>query len=105
MKHLPLILIVLLTVFFSYGCLNPIPTDNPNFTNPIMFGPEWLDSMIEVAQAMSMANYASTPVNPYVIPVGVGLAGLTAVLEALRRTEKSGRKHAEHELNNGNNKK
>lgn len=92
-------------LFLLCGCLQPLPNDTQHLTSPVIFSTEWLDSMIEIAQAFSLANAASAVVNPYYIPVGVGLAGLTAMLEALRRKEKSGRKHAEHELNNGSNNK
>lgn len=96
-------LCVIATVLLITGCLNPVPAGDQLYTNPTPFGPEWLDSMIEIAKALSFANMSSAPVNPFVLPIGVGFAGLTAVLEALRRKEKSGRKHAEHVLNtNGN---
>lgn len=86
--------IAILTLVFLTGCAQPLQTDNST-----------LESWIEIAQAFSIANAASAPVNPFVLPIGVGLAGLTAILEALRRQEKSGRKHAESVINNGNNNK
>lgn len=62
-----------------------------------------LDSLLDTVNHLAAANVASAPVNPYVIPIGVGLSGLVGIIEALRRKEKSGRKRAEQELN-GNNK-
>lgn len=88
---------------FLPGCLPQMPTDNSPIGSPPPFGPEWLNSMLEVAQAFSLANAASAPVNPYAFPISIALAGVTAVLEALRRKEKSGRKHAEQKLNGNNN--
>lgn len=96
---------VICAVLLVTGCLHPSPANNSHIGNPVPFGPEWLDAMIEVAQAFSLANAASTTVNPYAIPISVGLAAIAAGLEALRRKEKSGRKHAEQELNNNNNNK
>lgn len=79
-------------VFLFSGCMQPLQSNNPQ-----------LDSWIEITKAAMIANQASAPVNPYVFPIGVGLSGVITMLEALRRKEKSARKHAEHELN-GNNK-
>lgn len=62
-----------------------------------------LDALLATVNTLAAANVASAPVNPYAIPIGIGLSGLVGILEALRRQEKSGRKHAEQELN-GNNK-
>ena len=63
-----------------------------------MHEPSFIDTALETIQALTVANTASAPVNPYVVPIGVGLASLSAGLEALRRKERSSRKHAESEL-------
>lgn len=65
--------------------------------------PDSLDALLNTVNHLAVANTASAPVNPYAVPIGIGLSGLVGILEALRRKEKSGRKHAEQELN-GNNK-
>lgn len=97
--------LVIFAIVMVTGCVQPMPTANGQFTNPPIFGPEWLDAIIEIANAASLANLASTPVNPYAIPISIAFAGIAAVLEALRRKEKSGRKNAEQKLNGGNNNK
>lgn len=61
------------------------------------------DPVIDILKDLQTTNATSTPVNPFAIPIGVGLTGIIAMLEALRRTEKGKRKYAEHELNNNNN--
>lgn len=65
--------------------------------------PGVFDSLLDTIDGLVVANTASAPVNPYATPINIGLAGVAAILEALRRKERSGRKHAEQELN-GNNK-
>lgn len=69
----------------------------------VIRNPDSLDALIDTVNTLASANVASAPVNPFVVPIGVGLTGVAAMLEALRRYEKSGRKRAEQELN-GNNK-
>jgi len=105
MQPLPRFLIVVFFVVLLSSCLQPLPNGNSQLQPADAFGPEWLDSIIEIAQAFSIANTASAPVNPYALPINIALAGIAAMLEALRRKEKSARKHAEQELNNGNNNK
>lgn len=65
------------------------------------YGP---DETLNLLKALQAGNTASSPFNPYALPIGVGLTGIITLLEALRRKEKGGRKHAEHELKNGNGK-
>lgn len=57
---------------------------------------------LEILKILQDTNTASTPINPFALPIGIGLTGIITVLEALRRKEKDGRKYAEHELKNGN---
>lgn len=64
-----------------------------------IYGP---DETLNLLKALQAGNIASTPFNPYALPVGIGLTGIITLLEALRRKEKGGRKYAEHELKNGN---
>ena len=66
------------------------------------YGP---DETLNLLKALQAGNVASSPFNPYALPIGAGLTGLIAMLEALRRKEKGSRKYAEHELRNGNNGK
>ena len=66
------------------------------------YGP---DETLNLLKALQAGNTASSPFNPYALPIGVGLTGIITVLEALRRKEKGSRKYAEHELRNGNNGK
>jgi len=58
------------------------------------------DETMDILKALQAGTAASAPFNPYALPIGAGLTGIIAVLEALRRKEKDGRKYAEHELNN-----
>lgn len=94
MKNLLLIILssLIILLFVLSGC-NGIAQSDPSI----------LTAAIETIEALATVNTASTPVNPYVFPVGVGLSGIIAMLEALRRKEKSSRKHAEGKLNNGGN--
>lgn len=57
---------------------------------------------LNLLKALRAGNTASFPFNPYALPIGIGLTGIITMLEALRRKEKGGRKHAEQELKNGN---
>ena len=66
----------------------------------VLYGPDELLNLIKAVQA---GNTASAPFNPYAWPIGAGLAGIIAMIEALRRKEKSGRQYAEQKLSNGNN--
>lgn len=63
------------------------------------YGP---DETLNLLKALQSGNTASAPFNPYALPIGIGLTGIITMLEALRRKEKGGRKHAEQELKNGN---
>lgn len=64
--------------------------------------PGVFDTLLDTVGTLAAANVASAPVNPYAVPIGIGLSGLIGILEALRRKEKSGRKHAEQKLNGNN---
>jgi len=64
-----------------------------------VYGP---DETINLLRALQSGNAASVPFNPLALPIGAGLSGIIAVLEALRRKEKGGRKFAESKLSNGN---
>lgn len=63
------------------------------------YGP---DETLNLLKALQSGNVASSPFNPYALPIGIGLTGLITMLEALRRKEKGGRKHAEQVIKNGN---
>lgn len=94
MKRITLTLILLAFLFSGTGCFESLEEQNAS-----------LDALIDIAKAAQTANAASAPINPYVFPIGAGLAGLIPLLEALRRKERSARKHAEGKLNNGTNDK
>lgn len=85
------IIFVIVLVSLASGCIESTMYDN-----------SMLDALLEATSALSAANVASAPVNPYVLPIGVGLSGLVGIIEALRRKEKSARKHAEQKLNGNN---
>jgi len=88
------ILTFTIVLLLSTGCMESLERN-----------PTKLDALIDATASLTIANTASIPVNPYAVPVGVGLAGITAMLEALRRKERAGRKHAENRLNgNGDTK-
>lgn len=92
MKYIFWFYIIAALLFLFLGCNGSyVPT------------PSTLDSLTEFVEALDLAATAATPLTPYAVPVKIGLVGLAAMLEALRRKEKAGRKHAEHVLNNGNN--
>ena len=59
------------------------------------------DEVIGILKALQVGNTATAPFNPYALPIGAGLSGIIALLEALRRKEQAGRKYAEQKLNNG----
>jgi len=61
--------------------------------------PTLLEALVETIAALTVANTASAPVNPYATPISIGLAGIVAMLEALRRKERTARKNAELRLN------
>lgn len=61
-----------------------------------------IEGAVELFETLQTANTVSAPFNPFAIPIGVGLTGIVAMLESLRRVEKGKRKFAEHELNNNN---
>lgn len=86
--YLAFMCVALLVVTFCLGCGASQLYDDTQ-----------LDSFIELTGALSVANTSSTPINPYALPIGIALAGISAMLEALRRKERSARKHAEHKLN------
>lgn len=85
MKNLKTFIVLFLSVFFLSGCLEEFTYDDTA-----------LNSTLEIVKSLADANTASAPVNPYSIPIGVGLTGIVAMLEALRRKEKAGRKFAEN---------
>lgn len=60
------------------------------------------DKTLNLLKALQSGNQASIPFNPFALPIGIGLTGIITLLEALRRKEKGGRKHAEQQLKNGN---
>lgn len=86
------ICLVLVLLLFMSGCIEGYIRD-----------PSAFDSLVDTIGTLSKVNSASAPINPYATPIHIGLAGICAILEALRRKERSGRKHAEQELN-GNGK-
>lgn len=88
MRHEIFVILLLCVSVLLCGCLETT-----------MRTPGDLDILLDTVNALAIANQASLPLNPYAIPIGVGLAGLTGVIEALRRKEKSGRKYAEGKLN------
>ncbi len=59
------------------------------------------NDVITILKTIAAGNTASAPFNPYALPIGAGLSGIIALLEALRRKEQAGRKYAEQKLNNG----
>lgn len=56
------------------------------------------DETMSILKMVQAGNAASTPFNPYALPVGVGLSGIIALLELLRRHEKGGKQSIETEL-------
>lgn len=91
MKRKIIFLALLSSFFFLTGCLEDLHHNDAALT-----------SALETVNALAVANVASSPINPYAYPIGVGLAGLVGIVEALRRKEKSGRKYAEGKLNGNN---
>lgn len=76
--------LICVLLFFSAGCLEELVHDDTALT-----------TALQTVEALAIANTASAPVNPYAAPIGIGLAGVIAMLEALRRKERSARKFAE----------
>lgn len=81
------------------GCSEFAARPGPGGIADPLIEPALVDALVETVTALSIANTASAPVNPYTAPIGIGLAGVIAMLEALRRKEKSARKFAEHKNN------
>lgn len=93
-KFLSLIIIVefmCLMMFTVSGCHEYEQRERPT-----------VDGAIELFETLQTTNAVTSPLNPFAIPIGAGLAGIVAMLESLRRVEKGKRKYAEHELNNNN---
>lgn len=84
-------LLICALLFLVSGCLEEYVRDETALT-----------VALDTVRSLADANTASAPVNPYAVPIGVGLTGMIAILEALRRKEKSGRKFAEHNNNVSN---
>lgn len=91
--YLFLLTLVILAACALSGCLDEHLRTADNF-----------DVLLDTVNTLATVNVASAPLNPYAIPIGIGLSGIIGIIEALRRKEKSGRKHAEQTLNNSNNK-
>jgi len=87
---------VLFATLLICGCNEwAVHPGQPVITNPLI-EPTLVDALVETVSTLAVANTASTPVNPYATPIGIGLAGIIGMLEALRRKERSARKHAEN---------
>lgn len=104
MKYKPTHLFWYLTFILAYGIAIFSLVFLTGCQQPNLSDPSLLESLIDVTHALTIATTASTPINPYALPIGVGLAGITAMLEALRRKERAGRKHAEGVINGNNHK-
>jgi len=83
-------------VLFITGCNEWAVHPGQNGIPDQLIEPALVDALVDTVSALTVANTASTPVNPYATPIGVGLAGIIGMLEALRRKEKSARKYAEN---------
>jgi len=94
-----LVVCILFAVLGLTGC-NEWMVQPDSVIGPVqLVEPTLVDALVDTVSALTVANTASTPVNPYAAPIGVGLAGLIGMLEALRRKERSARKHAEQNNN------
>lgn len=93
------LLIVICFLITSAGCSEWAVRPGQNGFPDQLIEPTLVGALVDTVSALTVANTASTPVNPYSTPIGIGLAGVIAMLEALRRKEKSARKNAETRLN------
>lgn len=84
-----LVILILIVLSILIGCNGP--QQHEEFDT---------DRVMDALKILQDTNAASSPLNPLAVPIGAGLTGLVAMLEALRRMEKGKRKYAEHELNN-----
>ncbi len=82
-------IVILVLLAISSGC--HIPEKRIDYDS---------DPVIDILKDLQTTNATSAPLNPFAVPIGAGLTGIIAMLEALRRVEKGKRKYAEHELNN-----
>ena len=112
-KYVRVVLLSLIGLLFMTGCtgyqIESLGTELSEVQGKVAsvadaigkqtYGP---DETLNLLKALQAGNVASTPFNPYALPVGIGLSGIIAMLEALRRKEKGGRKYAEQEIKNGN---
>jgi len=87
---------VLFAVLLLTGCTEWAVQPEQNGSAYHFIEPTLIDALVDTVSSLTVANTASTPVNPYATPIGVGLAGIIGMLEALRRKEKSARKYAEN---------
>lgn len=78
------------------GCLEWTTSPGAQGIPDPVIQPTLIGALVDTVTALTVANSASTPVNPYSAPIGIGLAGVIAMLEALRRKERSARKFAEN---------
>ena len=85
------------------GKVNTVGKSVSGVAGAIEHAAEANDEVIGILKAIRAGNTASAPFNPYALPIGAGLSGIIALLEALRRKEQAGRKYAEQKLNNGSN--
>lgn len=112
-KHSVVLLTLLLTSVMILGCseyqirhiadeVNTVNSQVADIAHAIGQAEYDDDETLNILRALQAGNTASAPFNPYALPIGAGLSGIIAMLEALRRVEKGKRKYAEQELNNHN---
>lgn len=88
-------LIVICLLLTLAGCQEWAVQPASTGTADPLIEPTLVDALVDTVTALTIANTASAPVNPYATPINIGLAGIVAMLEALRRKEKAARKFAE----------
>ncbi len=114
-KHICILTLICACLLFVTGCVEFVQRDLSdnvgrvqskvdNIAQAISNMEYGSDETINLLRVLQTGNAASSPFNPYALPIGAALTGLIAMLESLRRVEKGKRKYAEHELNNNNKK-
>lgn len=96
MKNLKICFLICSLLLLLAGCSEFAVRPEAQGVIEPMLKPSLVDALVGTVTALTVANTASSPVNPYAAPIGIGLTGVIAMLEALRRKERSARKFAEN---------
>lgn len=72
--------VLLLSLLFTCSCNKPYHSDRLDLST--------IETAKEIIDSLQTTNALSVSVNPFAIPIGAGLAGLSAVLATLAETKR-----------------